>query len=187
MSKSARPIASERNRRTDRLTMASAYDLIVIGSGPGGYVDRDPRRAARPEDGRRRAARISAASASTGAASRPRRCLRSAEIFHYIEHAKDYGLSAKDVELRRRRSGEALARRSRRSSPTASASCSRRTRSTSSGATATITAPGKVAVAASGQPAERRARRPAIIRPSTSSSPPARGRGRFPASSPTAS
>ena len=36
--------------------------------------------------------------------------LRSAEIYHYMEHAKDYGLSAKDVELRPGRRREALAR-----------------------------------------------------------------------------
>ena len=55
--------------------MAGPYDLIVIGTGPGGYVVRHPRGPARPEGGGGREARhATAAPASTSAASPPRRC-----------------------------------------------------------------------------------------------------------------
>ena len=71
--------------------MADQYDLIVLGSGPGGYV-----------------AAIRAAQLGLKVAIVERELLggiclnwgciptkallRSAEIFHYMQHAKDYGL-----------------------------------------------------------------------------------------------
>ena len=54
--------------------MADTYDLIVLGSGPGGYVAAIRAEPARPQDRDRRARESLAESASTGAASRPRRC-----------------------------------------------------------------------------------------------------------------
>ena len=55
--------------------------------------------------------------------------LRSAEIYHYMQHAKDYGLSAEKVTFDPKAVDQALARRRPSGSTTASASCSRRTRS----------------------------------------------------------
>ena len=95
----------------------SAYDIIVIGGGPGGYVAAI--RAA--QLGFKTAwsnANISAASASTGAASRPRRrCAR--RNLPLRQHASAYGLKlegkvAPDPEGRRR-----SARARCRSAPTA--------------------------------------------------------------------
>ena len=89
--------------------MADQYDVIIIGSGPGGYVTAI------------RSAQLGLKTAVVEKSYLGGICLnwgciptkallRSAEIFHYMEHAKDYGLSAKDVELRRRRHRQALAR-----------------------------------------------------------------------------
>jgi dihydrolipoamide dehydrogenase len=78
--------------------MPDTYDLIVLGSGPGGYV-----------------AAIRAAQLGLKAAIVERELLggiclnwgciptkallRSAEIFHYLQHADAYGLSAKDADF----------------------------------------------------------------------------------------
>ncbi|MBU2341237.1 MAG: dihydrolipoyl dehydrogenase [Alphaproteobacteria bacterium] len=77
--------------------MAEKYDLIVLGSGPGGYV-----------------AAIRAAQLGLKVAIVERELLggiclnwgciptkallRSAEIFHYLQNAGDYGLKAKEIE-----------------------------------------------------------------------------------------
>ncbi len=82
----------------------SNYDLIVLGSGPGGYV-----------------AAIRAAQLGLKAAIVEREnlggiclnwgciptkaLLRSAEIFHYMQHAGDYGLTADEYQRRYRRGG----------------------------------------------------------------------------------
>ncbi|MBN2972503.1 dihydrolipoyl dehydrogenase [Roseomonas aeriglobus] len=76
--------------------MADTYDLIVLGSGPGGYV-----------------AAIRGAQLGLKVAIVERELLggiclnwgciptkallRSAEIFHYMQHAKDYGLAAEKI------------------------------------------------------------------------------------------
>jgi len=78
--------------------MADTYDVIIIGAGPGGYV-----------------AAIRAAQLGMKAAVVDREhlggiclnwgciptkaLLRSAEIFHYMSHAGDYGLSAQGVSF----------------------------------------------------------------------------------------
>ena len=72
------------------------YDVIVIGSGPGGYVAAI------------RCAQLGLKTACIERAELGGICLnwgciptkallRSAEIFHYMQHAKDYGLSAEKV------------------------------------------------------------------------------------------
>src|SRR5437763_2136396 len=72
------------------------YDIIIIGSGPGGYVT---------------ATRAAQLGFKTALVERDylggiclnwgciptKALLRSAEIFHYLQHAKDYGLSAENV------------------------------------------------------------------------------------------
>ena len=72
--------------------MADTYDILVIGAGPGGYVT---------------AIRAAQLGFKTAVVEREhlggiclnwgciptKALLRSAEIFHYMQHAKDYGLS----------------------------------------------------------------------------------------------
>src|ERR1043165_2139385 len=72
--------------------MAEPYDVIIIGSGPGGYVT---------------AIRSAQLGLKTAVVEREhlggiclnwgciptKALLRSAEILHYAEHAKDYGLT----------------------------------------------------------------------------------------------
>ncbi len=76
--------------------MADTYDLIVLGSGPGGYVA---------------AIRGSQLGLKVAIVEREllggiclnwgciptKALLRSAEIFHYMQHAKDYGLAAEKI------------------------------------------------------------------------------------------
>ena len=76
--------------------MADTYDLIVLGSGPGGYVAAI------------RAAQLGLKTAIVERENLGGICLnwgciptkallRSAEIFHYMQHAKDYGLVAEKI------------------------------------------------------------------------------------------
>src|SRR5262252_1141756 len=74
----------------------TSFDIIIIGSGPGGYVT---------------AIRAAQLGFSTAIVERhylggiclnwgcipTKALLRSAEIFHYMQHPKDYGLSAEKV------------------------------------------------------------------------------------------
>src|SRR5499427_4264383 len=76
--------------------VAESFDIIIIGSGPGGYVT---------------AIRAAQLGFKTAIVERDylggiclnwgciptKALLRSAEIFHYLQHAKDYGLSAEKV------------------------------------------------------------------------------------------
>ncbi|MXO64495.1 dihydrolipoyl dehydrogenase [Altericroceibacterium endophyticum] len=88
--------------------MAEKYDVIVLGSGPGGYVA---------------AIRAAQLGLKTAIVEREllggiclnwgciptKALLRSAEIFHYMQHAGDYGLVAKQIEA----DLEAVVKRSR--------------------------------------------------------------------------
>src|SRR5262249_9969066 len=87
----------------------TSFDLIVIGSGPGGYVTAI------------RAAQLGFKTAIVERAYLGRICLnwgciptkarlRWAEIYHYLGHARDYGLSAQQVGF----DGAAVVERSRR-------------------------------------------------------------------------
>lgn len=76
--------------------MSTSYDVIIIGGGPGGYVA---------------AIRAAQLGLKTAVVERnhlggiclnwgcipTKALLRSAEIYHYMEHAKDYGLSATGI------------------------------------------------------------------------------------------
>jgi pyruvate/2-oxoglutarate dehydrogenase complex dihydrolipoamide dehydrogenase (E3) component len=86
----------------------TTFDVIVIGSGPGGYVTAI------------RAAQLGFRTAiversflggicSNWCCIPTKALLRSAEIFHYLRHAKDYGLSADNVNF----DAAAVIRRSR--------------------------------------------------------------------------
>jgi dihydrolipoamide dehydrogenase len=75
----------------------TSFDIVIIGSGPGGYIA---------------AIRAAQLGFSTAIVERDylggiclnwgciptKALLRSAEIFHYLQHAKDYGLSAGEVK-----------------------------------------------------------------------------------------
>jgi len=88
--------------------MAEQYDVIVLGSGPGGYVA---------------AIRCAQLGLKTAIVEREllggiclnwgciptKALLRSAEIYHYMQHANDYGLVAKGIEA----DLEAVVKRSR--------------------------------------------------------------------------
>src|SRR4051794_14513640 len=76
--------------------MADSYDVIVIGAGPGGYVAAI------------RAAQLGLKVAVVEKSHLGGICLnwgciptkallRSAEVYHYFEHASDYGLSAEKI------------------------------------------------------------------------------------------
>ena len=76
--------------------MAESFDIIIIGSGPGGYVTAI------------RAAQLGFKTAiverdflggicSNWGCIPTKALLRSAEIYHYMQHAKDYGLKADNV------------------------------------------------------------------------------------------
>jgi dihydrolipoamide dehydrogenase len=86
----------------------TSFDIIIIGSGPGGYVA---------------AIRAAQLGFKTAIVERDylggiclnwgciptKALLRSAEIYHYMQHAKDYGLKADNVDF----DGEAIVKRSR--------------------------------------------------------------------------
>ena len=88
--------------------MSATYDVIVLGSGPGGYVA---------------AIRCAQLGLSTAIVEREnlggiclnwgciptKALLRSAEIYHYMQHAGDYGLVAQGIEA----DLEAIVKRSR--------------------------------------------------------------------------
>ena len=86
-----------------------SFDIIVIGTGPGGYVDGDPRRASSGSRRRSWSATTWAASALNWGCIPTKALLRSAEIFHYLQHAKDYGLSAEKVGFDAKADRRALA------------------------------------------------------------------------------
>jgi len=78
--------------------VAEAFDILIIGSGPGGYVTAI------------RAAQLGFKTAvverdflggicSNWGCIPTKALLRSAEIFHYMQHAKDYGLAAQNVSF----------------------------------------------------------------------------------------
>src|SRR5919107_1693330 len=86
----------------------TSFDVIIIGSGPGGYVTAI------------RAAQLGFKTAIVERAHLGGICLhwgciptkallRSAEIFHYMQHAKDYGLAAQAISA----DLEAVVKRSR--------------------------------------------------------------------------
>ena len=76
----------------------TSFDIIIIGSGPGGYVTAI--RAAQLGFKVAMVERDYLGGICLNWGCIPTKALlRSAEIFHYMQHAKDYGLSVKDVSF----------------------------------------------------------------------------------------
>ncbi|WP_029005178.1 dihydrolipoyl dehydrogenase [Azorhizobium doebereinerae] len=124
----------------------TSYDVIVIGGGPGGYVA---------------AIRAAQLGFKTAVVERKhlggiclnwgciptKALLRSAEIYHYMEHAKDYGLSAEKIGF----DISAVVKRSRGVSQqlnTGVGFLMKKNKIDVIWGTATITAPGKIKVEA---------------------------------------
>jgi dihydrolipoamide dehydrogenase len=130
--------------------MADAYDIIIVGSGPGGYVAAI------------RAAQLGLKTAVVEQSYLGGICLnwgciptkallRSAEVFHNMEHAKDFGLAAKDVSF----DPAAVVKRSRAVAAQLSngvAFLMKKNKIDVIWGAATITAPGKISVKATDNP-----------------------------------
>jgi dihydrolipoamide dehydrogenase len=133
--------------------VADAFDIIIIGSGPGGYVT---------------AIRAAQLGFKTAIIERDylggiclnwgciptKALLRSAEIFHYMKHAKDYGLSADNVSF----DPAAVVKRSRGVAGrmgTGVAFLMKKNKVPVIWGDATIDAPGKITVKASKTPAPK--------------------------------
>jgi dihydrolipoamide dehydrogenase len=133
--------------------VADAFDIIIIGSGPGGYVT---------------AIRAAQLGFKTAIVERDylggiclnwgciptKALLRSAEIYHYMKHAKDYGLSADNVSF----DPAAVVKRSRGVAGrmgTGVAFLMKKNKVPVIWGEATIDAPGKITVKASKAPAPK--------------------------------
>ena len=147
-----------------------SFDIIVIGSGPGGYVT---------------AIRAAQLGFKTAIVERDylggiclnwgciptKALLRSAEIYHYLQHAKDYGLSAEKVGY----DAKAVVERSRKVAKRLNDGVGflmKKNKIAVIWGEATLDAPGASRSRPPSRGAQGRARRRAATRPSTSSSPP---------------
>ena len=75
----------------------SKYDLIVIGSGPGGYVAAIRASQLGMKVGVVEKAEIGGICLNWGCIP-TKALLKSANVFEYIKHAKDYGIEVKDFK-----------------------------------------------------------------------------------------
>ena len=125
----------------------TSFDIIIIGSGPGGYVTAI--RAAQLGFSTAIIERDYLGGICTNWGCIPTKALlRSAEIFHYMQHPNDYGLSAEKVTY----DPAAVVKRSRAVSKRLNDGVSflmRKNKVTVIWGEATIDAPGKVTVKAS--------------------------------------
>ncbi len=78
--------------------MASQYDLIVIGSGPGGYVAAIRASQLGMKVGVVEKAELGGVCLNWGCIP-TKALLKSAQVFEYITHAKDYGVDVKDAAV----------------------------------------------------------------------------------------
>ena len=78
--------------------MTKSFDVVVVGSGPGGYVT-----AIRASQLGLKAAVVERAEVGgiclNWGCIPTKALLRSSEIFHFMQHAEDFGLSAKDIKF----------------------------------------------------------------------------------------
>src|SRR5690349_9038060 len=74
----------------------SKYDLIVIGSGPGGYVAAIRASQLGMKVGVVEKAELGGICLNWGCIP-TKALLKSANVFEYIKHAKDYGIDVKDA------------------------------------------------------------------------------------------
>ncbi|MBZ0139102.1 MAG: dihydrolipoyl dehydrogenase [Pseudorhodoplanes sp.] len=135
------------------MQVAESFDIIIIGSGPGGYVTAI------------RAAQLGLKTAiverdflggicSNWGCIPTKALLRSAEIYHYMQHAKDYGLSADNVTF----DAAAVIKRSRGVASRMNAGVGflmKKNKVSVIWGEATIDAPGKITVKASKTPAPK--------------------------------
>jgi dihydrolipoamide dehydrogenase len=161
--------ASPKRESTSSMAEQS-FDIVIIGAGPGGYVA---------------AIRAAQLGFKTAIVERDylggiclnwgciptKALLRSAEVLHYLEHAKDYGLVAEKVGF----DAKAVVERSR--------TVAKRLNE----GVAFLMRKNKIAVIWGEARRQKGRWVPAAIRPSTSSSPRARGRVCWGAWSPTRS
>jgi dihydrolipoamide dehydrogenase len=138
--------------------VADSFDIIIIGSGPGGYVTAI------------RAAQLGFKTAiverdflggicSNWGCIPTKALLRSAEIYHYMQHAKDYGLKADNVGF----DAAAVIKRSRGVAGRMNAGVGflmKKNKVSVIWGEATIDAPGKITVKASTTPAPKDAMGP---------------------------
>ncbi|MBW8887963.1 MAG: dihydrolipoyl dehydrogenase [Fibrobacteres bacterium] len=78
--------------------MDSSYDIVVIGSGPGGYVAAIKGAQAGKKVAIVEKADLGGICLNWGCIP-TKALLKSAEVAHYLKHASEYGLSAKDVSV----------------------------------------------------------------------------------------
>lgn len=78
--------------------MASTYDLIVIGSGPGGYVAAIRASQLGMKVGVVEKAELGGVCLNWGCIP-TKALLKSAQVYEYITHAKDYGIDVKDSKV----------------------------------------------------------------------------------------
>src|SRR6478736_3414508 len=78
--------------------MASKYDLVVIGSGPGGYVAAIRASQLGMKVGVVEKAELGGICLNWGCIP-TKALLKSANVFEYIQHAKDYGIGVKDASV----------------------------------------------------------------------------------------
>ncbi|MEM0939145.1 MAG: dihydrolipoyl dehydrogenase [Bacteroidota bacterium] len=77
--------------------MASKYDLIVIGSGPGGYVAAIRASQLGMKVGVAEKAELGGVCLNWGCIP-TKALLKSAQVFDYINHSQDYGINVKEAE-----------------------------------------------------------------------------------------
>ena len=77
--------------------MASKYDLIVIGSGPGGYVAAIRASQLEMKVGVVEKAELGGVCLNWGCIP-TKALLKSAQVFEYINHSEDYGIKVKDAK-----------------------------------------------------------------------------------------
>ena len=78
--------------------MASKYDLIVIGSGPGGYVAAIRASQLGMKVGVVEKAELGGVCLNWGCIP-TKALLKSAQVFDYINHSQDYGIKVKDASV----------------------------------------------------------------------------------------